>query len=250
MFFPAARRWLSVVLLAVSGFLPSSASAGMTPEEVKMFERFKPLAEKGDRSAQANLGTYYAYGRGVAKDEVEGARWLRKAAEQGDVYGQTNLGYCYAYGRGVAKDMVEAAKWYRKAADQGYPPGQKNLGYCYANGTGVAKDMVEAVKWWRRAADQGYSSALYSLGNYYAYSRGVAKDVVEAYAYYSLASMPKELSGKIFDSSLPITIENARRDLAILEKRISSDVRLRGQRRTLELQKEIEAKIAAKKAGN
>ena len=77
----------------------------------------------------------------------------------------------------------------------------------------------------------------------------MAKDVVEAYAYYSLAAMTKELSGKTFDSSLPVTIELARRDLAVLEKRMSPDVQLRGQQRAKELQKEIEAKIAAKKAG-
>ena len=119
----------------------------MTPAEVKMFERFKPLAEKGDRAAQANLGTYYALGRGVAKDEVEGAKWYRKAADQGDVYGQNNLGFCYAYGRGVAKDVVEAAKWYRKAADQGYPPGQKNLGYCYANGPPTKGIHLPCTPW-------------------------------------------------------------------------------------------------------
>ena len=41
----------------------------------------------------------------------------------------------------------------------------------------------------------------------------------------------------------------ARKHLAILEKGMSPEARLRGQQRTKELQKEIQANIAAKKAG-
>ena len=97
----------------------------------------------------------------------------------------------------------------------------------------MAKDEVEAVKWWRKSADQGYAWAQYSLGGCYHNGAGVAKDEVEAYAYYNLAG---------------ITNEDARKSLAILEKEMSLDVRLRGQQRTKELHKEIDAKIAAKKA--
>ena len=153
--------WLSAVLLAVLVFLPLSASAGMTPEEVKVFNENKAKAERGDRVAQYNLGN------------------------------------AYAYGRGVAKDGVQAVKWYRKAADQGYALAQFDLGRCYRNGHGVAKDEGEA------------------------------------FAYFSLAG---------------ITDDDARKELAILEKGMSPDRRLRGQQRTKELQKEIDAKIAAKRA--
>ena len=122
----AARHWLSAILLAVLALLPSSASAGMTPEEVKAFDRRKALAVIGDAESQYNLGICYFKGEGVAKDEIE------------------------------------------------------------------------------------------------------------AYAYYNLAG---------------ITDEDARKNLAVLEKKLSPEARLRGQQRTKELQKEIEAKIAAKQAG-
>jgi hypothetical protein len=46
-----------------------------------------------------------------------------------------------------------------------------------------------------------------------------------------------------------MTIEVARKNLAILEKKMSQDARLLGQKRTKELQKEIEAKKAAKAGG-
>ena len=158
----AARPWLSSVLLAVLVFLTSSASAGMSPEEVKAFEDYKAKAEKGDPVAQFKLGV------------------------------------CYSDGEGVAKDVVEAVKWVRKAADQGYAHAQSKLGVCYAKGEGVAKDMVEA------------------------------------YAFFNLAGITEELARQ-------------RRDIA--EKRLSPEAVLRGQKRTKELQKEIDAKIAANKVG-
>jgi hypothetical protein len=63
---------------------------------------------------------------------------------------------------------------------------------------------------------------------------GVPKDGIEAYAFYNLAG---------------IWVEHARKNREILEKRLSQEAVLRGQQRTKELQKEIEAKIAAKKDG-
>ena len=67
----ASRHWLSAVLLTVLALLPSSASAGMTPEEVKTFQVTKADAEKGTASAQFALGLLYDMGKGVAKDEIE-----------------------------------------------------------------------------------------------------------------------------------------------------------------------------------
>ena len=165
------------------------------------------------------------------KNTFEG---YKARAERGDPVAQYNLGVCYRNGEGVAKDQVEAVKWYRKAAEQGLANAQFNLGVRYYNGEGVAKDQVEAVKWCRKAAEQGLANAQSNLGFHYANGEGVAKDEVEAYAYWNLVR---------------ITDEQARSNLAILEKKMSPEARLLGQRRTKELQKEIEAKIAAKKAG-
>jgi TPR repeat protein len=245
-------------------YLPSSVSAGMTPKEV---EGYKAKAETGDRvaqynlglcyifgdgvakdqvqavawyrkaaaqgyaEAQFNLGNCYANGEGVAKDQVQAVSWYRKAAEQGNAYAQFNLGNCYANGEGVAKDQVQAVSWYRKAAEQGLAYAQFTLGNCYANGEGVAKDQVQAMSWYRKAAEQGLAYAQFILGNCYANGEGVAKDEIEAYAYYNLAGM---------------TYKDARKNLAILEKKISRDGIASGQQRTKQLQKEIEAKRAGK----
>jgi TPR repeat protein len=107
------------------------------------------------------------------------------------------------------------------------------LGHYYAQGKGVVKDEVEAVKWFRKAADQGDELAQFHLGICYANGTGILKDEIESYAYFSIAG---------------ITLEEARSNQAILEKKLLPEARLRGQLRAKELQKEIEAKIAAKKA--
>ena len=170
---------------------------------------------------------------GMTPEEVKAFEGY-KAAAQGDAKAQTHLGYCYRDGRGVAKDQVQQAFWYQKAAEQGYAEAQTNLGFCYRDGVGVAKDDVQAVSWYRKAAEQGYAEGQYMLGACYYSGRGVAKDEVETYAYYSLAS---------------ITLELSRTSLAFLSEGMSPDARTRGQQRTKELQKEIEAKIAAKNVG-
>ena len=126
----------------VKAALPSVQPPPVT--KLKEFLKYKPKAEKGDASAQFNLGRCYFYGQGVAKDEVEAVKWYRKAADQGNARAQSNLGFCYAKGTGIAKDEVEAVKWYRKAADQGNARAQYTLGMCYRDGEGVAKDEVEA----------------------------------------------------------------------------------------------------------
>ena len=134
---------------------------------------------------------------------------------------------------GMTPEEVKALEGYKAQAKKGDPVGEYNLGFCYHKGYGVFKDDVEAVKWWRKAADQGDAAAQHNLGNSYYTGNGVVKNQVEAYAYYNLAG---------------ITIELAREKLNLLEKILPPEAVLRGQQRTMELQKEIETKMAAKQA--
>ena len=43
----------------------------------------RPMAQGGDPSAQAVLGTMYALGLGVSRSDAEAVNWFRKAAEKG-----------------------------------------------------------------------------------------------------------------------------------------------------------------------
>jgi TPR repeat protein len=88
-----ARLWLFEILLCLLAFLPSLASAGVTPEEVEAFESYKAQATKGDKVAQFFVGLCYSTGSGVKENQRESVSWYRKAAEQGFAPAQFSLGY-------------------------------------------------------------------------------------------------------------------------------------------------------------
>lgn len=77
---------------------------------------FMPLAERGNASAQFNVGVMYANGEGVARDVAQAANWYKKAADQGEARAQFNLGYMYFSGQGLPKDSVKAYLWLDLAA--------------------------------------------------------------------------------------------------------------------------------------
>jgi TPR repeat protein len=205
----------------------------MTPESVKVFKDFKAKAEKGDAEAQVGLGNCYANGAGVAWDYVQAAQWYRKAADQGHPHAQFTLGVCYVNGKGVTSDQVEAVNWWRKSAVLGYADAQFDLGLRYENGPGVEKDRVLAAQWYQKAADQGHPDAQLYLGHCYVRGEGVEKDEIEAYAYYNLAGIHSAYALHHF---------------TILEKKMSREEIITGQKRTRELRKEIEDKMAANKS--
>ena len=68
------------------------------------FKKWKPLAEKGNSTAQFNLGLMYDKGDGVRQNFPKAVRWYRLAAKQGNVSAQFNLGLMYYKGEGVARD--------------------------------------------------------------------------------------------------------------------------------------------------
>lgn len=74
--------------------------------------KFKELADKGDASAQFNLGSLYRQGQGVAQDDKQAALWWAKAADQGHTDAMDNLGLRYAKGEGVELNLVQAYKWF------------------------------------------------------------------------------------------------------------------------------------------
>jgi TPR repeat protein len=132
---------------AAAGPIEDGMEAYQEKDYVKAIQLWRPLAETGDATAQYQIGTLYAEGKGVARDDVIAASWFRKAAEKGNANAQYDLGASYAEGLGVKKDDVEAAAWFRRAADQRMGFAQLNLGMMYAAGRGVPQDNIEALKW-------------------------------------------------------------------------------------------------------
>jgi len=132
---------------------------------------------------------------------------------------------------GMTQPEIEEFKSWKAKADRGDPNAQFNVGVCYSQGLGVYRDLVEGASWYRKAALQGDRYAQNNLGNCYASGEGVPKDEIEAYAYFNLVG---------------VSDEYARQKVARLEEGMTPEAKLKGQQRTKELQKEIEANKSRK----
>lgn len=149
-------------------------------------------------------------------------------AEKGDVSAQFKLGFCYYIGCGVsARDYKLAIQWYRKAAEAGLADAQFELGSEYGGASKVLeKDPELYLKWVIKAAAQKYPKAYHSLGASYELGIGVPKDEIEGYAYYNLAA-----------PYLPWS----RRSRDDMEKVMTQEQRIAGQKRSKEILKELES---------
>ena len=145
-----------LVMTCVTGAVADSFEDGLSAYRRGDFmlaaRLYRPLAEQGDASAQAELGAMYANGQGVPLDYQEAMKWYRKAAQQGNAQAQVGLGVMYVQGRGVPQDAQEAVKWYGRAAKQGDGPAQFGLGLMYDTGRGVPRDFIRAHMWYTVAA--------------------------------------------------------------------------------------------------
>ncbi len=106
----------------------NGASAGPYEDALAAFQRqdyatalrlWKPLADKGDATAQNHLGFMYTYGTGVLQNYKEAVKWWRLAAAQGNAIAQFNLGGMYENGRGVTQDLARAHMWFNLGAVSG-----------------------------------------------------------------------------------------------------------------------------------
>ena len=84
-----------------------------------------PLAEGGDRIAQASLALLYQTGQGVTKDYKKANELLSASAMQGYPFAFTGLGNSFHDGLGVKKDMNIAMVWFLLAMD--YDPSAKAM---------------------------------------------------------------------------------------------------------------------------
>ena len=122
-------------------------------------KEFKPLAAKGNTSAQYNLGVIYANGRGVPRNDKEAVKWYRLAAGNGNVEAQYALGLMYGHGRGVPQDFTKAVRLWKPIAEKGDLRAQYVLGIMYGKGDGVPQDYRHAYKWFNIAATRGHAQA-------------------------------------------------------------------------------------------
>lgn len=127
-------------------------------------------AEKGDASAQFELGRRYANGDGVAEDKAEAMKWYRMAALLGYAESQFILGTWYDENfdeyNGVPKDREKAKEWYLKAAEQGHAKAQFQLAELLHYSKEYRFHEDETAAWYRKAAEQGLPEAQYAYAKF------------------------------------------------------------------------------------
>lgn len=180
----------------------------------------RPLAKRGNRQAELELGTMYEIGQGVKPDMNEALKWYKRAAKvkqspklsvhltyskelndpkkefktwleqakSGDSQAQNDLGYCYLKGLGVKVNYVEAKKWFEKSSAQGNTNAMVNLGFVYQNGAGIQQNYDMAAKLYRQAADGDNIVGKNNLGLMYVNGIGINKDYSEAAKLFKQAS--------------------------------------------------------------
>jgi TPR repeat protein len=92
---------------------------------------WRPLAEQGSRSAQANLGFMYDEGLGVPQNYDEAARWYRLASEQGLARAQRQLGWLWVrnlpFSETETQTFITAHMWLNIATANGDEQARKYL---------------------------------------------------------------------------------------------------------------------------
>ncbi|MES2252692.1 MAG: tetratricopeptide repeat protein [Pseudomonadota bacterium] len=117
------------------------------------------LAEGGDNNAACELIHFYAN----SGDRGQLSVWAAKVAESGDKKAQYNVGSFYAYNRIVQSDK-KAAEFFALSANQDHPKALYALALCYRKGAGVAKSFSTAINLYTRAATLNEPNSLYALG--------------------------------------------------------------------------------------
>jgi TPR repeat protein len=111
--------------------------------------------------ADAYSDAYEAYESG---NYTQAIKLFKPLALKGDMSAQQNMGYLYASGLGSTQDYAEAVKWYQLAAAQGHPKAQYNLGIAYTNGQGIAQDYIKAHMWFNLLSINGDKESVHYRG--------------------------------------------------------------------------------------
>ena len=200
----------------------------------------KESSELGCSVASFHLYSIYSNWRldsPLGKDEKLAWFYRRKQEEQ-----QLSQSYCRLWFLSwrqepslasllpYSEEGTETILKHRMGALRGDPASKFALSVCHHYGQGVPKDSDEALRLSKQSALRGYPLALLSMGNRYYDGTGVIKDEIEAYAHWNLAG---------------VNLKEGREYIAEMEKNLTESARLHGQKRSRELQAEIDANKTA-----
>jgi len=165
----------------------SKANLGLPPATVGPVS-LRLAAGNGDPSAEFEVASRLAEGKGTDQNLALATRWYQRAASKGFVQAQYRLGTLYERGLGVTKDLNRAKSWYQRAAEQGNVKSMHNLAVLAAGRSGLTPDYETAVKWFKSAAQNGLADSQFNLAVLTESGLGVAKDKVEAAQWYIIAA--------------------------------------------------------------
>jgi TPR repeat protein len=267
MFVGPARDSNDALAQCYMGYL-NSGSYGFERNDLIAFEWFRKSAAQGNAYGAVGYGRCLLLGLGIPKNAKEGIRQLHIGLNGGVADAACVLGWAYTTGEGVDKDLKEATRLYRFAMNRGSHLAARYLARHYLNGEGVIKDDEEAAKLLKVASDAGDIEAKKSLGSLYHYGKGVVHDSGRASKLFLEAALSGDIeSQRVMGSRLqqglgvPINLtesyawynvcassgdELAAKSRESLAQSLQADQVAAGQKRSRELQAEIEAKKAKK----
>lgn len=171
----------------------ASVSTGHTEKKLPP-ARIGPLslrlaAANGDPSAQFEIGSRYAEGKGIKQDFEQARAWYQKSASQGFALSQYRLATFFERGLGVEKDAERARVWYERAARQDNVKAMHNLAVLAAStGKDHKPDYAKAARWFGEAAQRGLADSQFNLAILHANGLGVPEDPKQAYKWFALAA--------------------------------------------------------------
>src|SRR5580658_5852117 len=103
----------------LAGPLEDGEAALKAKDYAAALKLLAPLANKGEPTAELDLGNMYRLGQGVPEDTDAANAWTNKAAEQGDTKAQLLIvAQCVLPALvGPSSDGARADSWLREAAD-------------------------------------------------------------------------------------------------------------------------------------
>src|SRR6476619_5000814 len=149
--------FLPVFCLTMSACAPGRTAMETRHEDLARFEEsareLSQLAQRGDASAQNELGLLYYEGKGVPQNHRMAKEWFDKAVLQGHAGAQVNLGTLYLRGEGAPQSSQMALLWFSRAAGQEDALAFAKLGLMYSQGRGVLQDFIQAHFCYKRYGD-------------------------------------------------------------------------------------------------
>jgi localization factor PodJL len=173
-------------VIRTQGAETASKVDALPPATVGPFS-LRMAAAKGDASAQFEVASRLAEGKGMEQNLAEAAVWYQRAASNGFAMAQFRLATLYERGMGVDKDLARARVWYERAAAQGNAKSMHNLAVLAAAASEEG-DYAGAARWFSAAAEYGLADSQYNLAVLYEAGMGVEKNSEVAYKWLVLAA--------------------------------------------------------------